>query len=173
MNNALQMPQHEERLALVNLVLERVLSGLTLKRALEGTGKTAHAFLHIVSSVRELGALYVRAMEHRADLWNEQIVEIANDPDIDPHRAKVIIDALKWTAAKAHPKKYADRIDVNVSQTISVLDARNEARARLIRPVSDQDVIDVLPRPAEHVDMSSLAAPAAAAPAPGEPDIFS
>ena len=36
---------------------------------------------------------------------------------IDWQRARVTIDALKWTSARMSPKKYGDRQDITVKQT--------------------------------------------------------
>lgn len=64
---------------------------------------------------------YTRAREIRADLYFEQIYEIANHTEEDHtpftggnvvQRDRLRIDALKWMVGKMNPKKYGDKIDV-------------------------------------------------------------
>ena len=53
---------------------------------------------------------YVRAQQHRAEKWAEEIVEIADDaPKDDVNKARLQVDARKWVASKLLPKKYGDR----------------------------------------------------------------
>lgn len=71
--------------------------------------------------------LYAHARETQADMSADEIVEIA-DTEPDPNKARVRIDARKWTAAKLKPKKYGDRLtldgDLKVTMTDEQLDAR-------------------------------------------------
>lgn len=73
--------------------------------------------------------LYAIAKEQSAHVHADLIAHTAKellDPanQIDPNKARVAIDALKWTAAKLLPRTYSDstRIDVTVDKRISVLD---------------------------------------------------
>lgn len=77
---------------------------------------------------------YTLAREVQADLWADELVEIADDGsndwmlrnrgDDDPvevvnhehvTRSKLRVDARKWLMAKAAPKKYGDKVDVQHS----------------------------------------------------------
>lgn len=48
---------------------------------------------------------YARAREDQAEVHADEIITIA-DTEEDVNRAKVRIDARKWTASKLRPKKY-------------------------------------------------------------------
>jgi non-homologous end joining protein Ku len=67
---------------------------------------------------------YARAMDMRGQRFGERVTDIAErvleDKDLDPNRAKVATDALKWAAARLSPKKYGDRIEANVSGAVEV-----------------------------------------------------
>lgn len=52
---------------------------------------------------------YTRAREQQADLYADEIIEIA-DTEEDSNRARVRIDARKWKAARMSPKKYGDKV---------------------------------------------------------------
>jgi hypothetical protein len=65
--------------------------------------------------------MYTRAREERADLVADEIITIA-DTERDPNKAKVMIDARKWWAARVNPRRYGDKVfteTVNATYTIS------------------------------------------------------
>lgn len=65
---------------------------------------------------------YTRAREAQADHYVEQIIEIADAPNMtvnaqtgeqelrDPARDRLRVDARKWVASKLAPKKYGDKV---------------------------------------------------------------
>ena len=57
---------------------------------------------------------YARAKEESAELFADEIVNIADSTD-DPQKARVQIDARKWVASKLKPKKYGDRVQQEIS----------------------------------------------------------
>lgn len=77
---------------------------------------------------------YVRAKEEAADLFADEIVEIADDasgdfipgkdgPVLDSEhvqRSKLRIDARKWIASKLKPKKYGDKLEVDNKGELTV-----------------------------------------------------
>ena len=70
---------------------------------------------------------YARAREDQADTYADKLMQITDDVlagRVDPHAARVAMDAIKWTASKLKPKSYGERtqIDVSVEKRISVLD---------------------------------------------------
>jgi hypothetical protein len=54
--------------------------------------------------------MYSRAREERADLFADQIIQIADDSTADHNDRRVRVDARKWAAAKLNPKRYGDRL---------------------------------------------------------------
>ena len=52
---------------------------------------------------------YARAREDQQDTFAAQILDIS-DTETDPHRARNRIDARKWHAAKAAPRKYGEKV---------------------------------------------------------------
>ena len=55
---------------------------------------------------------YTRSKEDQADLLAEQVLEVADNDDLEPHDKRVRVDARKWLASKFKPKKYGDRLDL-------------------------------------------------------------
>lgn len=66
----------------------------------------------------EFVAKYARAREVSADNLAEEIVDIADDKELDPHDKRVRIDARRWVAGKMKPKKYGDKLDMNLSGSL-------------------------------------------------------
>jgi hypothetical protein len=75
---------------------------------------------------------YARARERQAEFYATQMIDIADDVSNDVtgelkmpnnvavQRAKLQIDTRKWIAAKLLPKKYGDRVDMNVSGELAI-----------------------------------------------------
>ena len=59
----------------------------------------------------EFAAAYAIAREDQADTLAADIVRIA-DTEPDANRARVMVDARKWIAAKLKPRHYSDRVEV-------------------------------------------------------------
>lgn len=75
-------------------------------------------------------AKYARAREDQADVLADEMLDIARSPSADQVAAadkRLLIDALKWRAAKLRPRVYADRSTVEqqhsgeVAHTIRVV----------------------------------------------------
>lgn len=118
--------------------IEAIANGSTLKSALADASLSGSTLNAILSSDRELALAYGRALEIRADLYADEIIVIADDENKDPHRARNQIGARQWVASKHNARRYGERIDLNVTQTIDIGSTLAEARARIPRPVSDQ-----------------------------------
>lgn len=79
---------------------------------------------------------YARAREAQLERWEDELVEIADDGSNDwmeankqddaaykangehIQRSKVRIDTRKWLMAKRMPKKYGERVEHEVNQTV-------------------------------------------------------
>lgn len=76
--------------------------------------------------------------------------DIAADKEMNPHRARLLSENIKWTAARLNPKAYGDRMDVNVNQTIDIganlAEARGRARliATHVQPAIAPPVLDAV-----------------------------
>jgi len=93
---------------------------------------------------------YARAREEQADFLAEEIIEIADDGSNDlmtvgkgdasyetenkevTNRSKLRVDARKWIASKLKPKKYGDKLDMDLNLPDTV-------KSFLIKPASERD----------------------------------
>jgi hypothetical protein len=62
----------------------------------------------------ELATQYTRAREERAELYADEIMEIADNAQ-DPQIAKLQVDARKWIASKMLPKVYGDKTHTDIT----------------------------------------------------------
>lgn len=158
-------------------VIQNLLDGKTLRKAIDGYFTDAKVFFDAIAGERELSLRYARALEFRGDLLVDEALEIS-DGDGDPAKVRNQVAIRQWLATKQASKRYGERIDLNVQQSISINDARAEAlqRTRILRPVSDQQEIEDARSPSVvlplSLDSQSNSAPAAP-PVPPEADIFS
>lgn len=156
-------------------VIDAVLDGTPLRVAVKAQGLTPQLFHYRLSQDKAAAVAYSRAAELKADLLADDIVALA-DGDGDPGKVRNQIQARQWLASKLHARRYGDRIDLNVTQTVDIGATLQEARARLARPIRDLDVIEGEASAAitgqiasGQRDNQSLPAP----PGDAEPDIFS
>ena len=161
------------RTAIVESVIDAVLDGQPLKAALKEHAMTPQSFNRLLQGDRAAAAAYARAVEIRADILADEALHIA-DNENDAAKARNQIGVRQWLASKLHAKRYGDRIDLNVTQTIDIGSTLAEARARLLPgrylgEVVDSQVVDEQGGNAQRLsDNQSLNPPGNA-----EPDIFS
>lgn len=83
---------------------------------------------------------YARAREAQADFMADEILQIADDGQNDTYvdengnkrtdqdvigRSRLRVDARKWLASKMAPKKYGDRVQTEVTGSLSVRSAKD------------------------------------------------
>lgn len=119
-----------------SLIIEDIFEGMLLKDSLKKRGVRQSSFYAFLEKNVAMSDMYMRAKAAHAHLIVEEIVPIADNPEIDPARARNMIDARKWTASKIIPHKYGERIEMNITSTASIVDALAAARERA-RPMCD------------------------------------
>lgn len=99
---------------------------------------------------------YTRAKEESADAHTEDMLEIADDArndwmrrnhgEDDPgwvangehiNRSRLRIETRKWLASKLKPKKYGERVEVEHSGSVSLMEELKAARERAALPKSE------------------------------------
>jgi hypothetical protein len=80
-----------------------------------------------LAQFQEFRDMYARAREAQADVWAQEIIDIADDSSGDTittekgakicdaewvNRSRLRVDARKWAAAKGSPRKYGDRLEL-------------------------------------------------------------
>ena len=130
-----------DRRAAIESVIEQVLDGKPLREAIAYAGIGITTFNKWLQSDKEAATSYVRATELRADLLADEALHLA-DGDGDPAKVRNQMTIRQWLAGKLNGKKYGERIDLNVTQTLDISATLIEARARLVLPPRDQQTIE-------------------------------
>lgn len=149
------LPFDEETVCLVLMLMAE--DGQSLRGACEITGVAVTTFLGWVDGDKELAEHYARARERLLDFHAEQILEIADTPqigvktksnekgeivervegDMIEHR-RLQVEARKWLLSKLAPKKYGDKVaiggadDLPPIQTTSLTPTQRAARIAAI-----------------------------------------
>ena len=66
---------------------------------------------------------YTRARDTRADARADRIdgiIDKVESDELPPDRARVMIDAIKWMAGKEAPKRYGDKVEVEVGGNLGL-----------------------------------------------------
>lgn len=90
----------------------------------------------------EFAARYSLAMENRGQVYADKISELVDRVvagTLDPHAARVAIDALKWTSSKLAPKSFGDVHRMEVKHESSYVDALKGVAQR----IEDEGVVGV------------------------------
>lgn len=115
-------------------IIERLADGLTLKQSCK---KSKRGYANVVRRIGEnpeLKKLHAHAREEYVRSRVQDMHDIAKNPKIDPARARLMIDAIKWESARVLPKEFGDRVQqeviINDNRTLSTRMAQARARAR-------------------------------------------
>jgi hypothetical protein len=120
-------------------IIERLADGLTLKQSCK---KSKRGYANVVKRIGEnpdLKKLHAHAREEYVRSRVQDMHDIAKNTRIDPARARLMMDAIKWEAARVLPKEYGDRVQqeviINDNRTLS--QRMHQARNRARRPAPD------------------------------------
>lgn len=130
---------------LITITLERLTEGLTLKQSCTKSKISYTNVIRRIGESSELKKLHAHAREEYMRRRVGDMHDIAKNPRIDPQRARVMIDVIKWEAARVLPKEYGDRVQQEViitnnttlSQRMSAARARAAAKQVLAAKVPD------------------------------------
>ena len=125
----------------VERVIAFILEGKTLKLAIAESGLTPYKYAQAINEVRGLALEVARAQELRADLLADETIQLS-DSDDDPAKVRNQISARQWLASKIYAKRYGERVDLNVTQSIDITSVLAEARSRIAERVIDQIAVD-------------------------------
>lgn len=115
-------------------IIERIADGVTLKQSCQKSKRAYAAVKKYIDASKELKALYAQAREEYVRSRVQEMHDIAKDKSIDPARARIMIDVIKWEAARVIPKEFGDRVQqeviINDNRTLSTRMSQARARAR-------------------------------------------
>jgi hypothetical protein len=128
------MPEFD-RPTTVETICERLARGEALAAICRSRRMpTTRTFLRWAADDEAVAAEYSRALEARAE-WavaeHERIRRTAVDKE-SAAAARVQLSALEWQMSKMAPKRYGDRIDLNVDHSFDLAAALTKGRERVL-----------------------------------------
>jgi hypothetical protein len=123
-------------------LLERIANGESLAAALRKPGMPSYALAKIhLRSDPALREAYDQAIEDRAALLAEELIELADTPipeGLDPasrsawvQHLRVRLDTRKWIASRVYRQLYGDRVEVSTQVQVDLSAAMDAAEKRL------------------------------------------
>ena len=125
---------------LFRAIMLSVYGGLSIESALTARNVRAGIFWRDVSNNGDWSSELSSYLLGMTDHFANEIINIADSED-DPKRARNRIDARKWYASKMNPKKYGDKINVEVQHFVDIAGALSEARQRVVGPALAQSQV--------------------------------
>jgi hypothetical protein len=110
--------------ALMDSICEELGAGASLIDITTRRRISRASVLSWVRDIPEAANKYTDARADQADAHADRILALADKLEknlIDPNAARVILDAMKWSAAKLRPKVYGDRLDVAIESRAELL----------------------------------------------------
>jgi hypothetical protein len=107
-------------------ICERIADGESVRVICSEPGMPNRAtVLRWLSEHPEFAAKHAHAREAQADVMDEIILDcaMACTPESAP-ADRVRIGALQWRAARLAPKKYGDKLDMNLSGAVEITELR-------------------------------------------------
>ena len=134
----------KQKQELINTICEEMAKGRSLRSVLRDKGMPGRtAFYKWIDGNKEREGQYVCARDDRAETIFEDILDIADSQEGDVitledgkevtnhdfiQRARLRIDSRKWILSKMQPKKYGDKLDLEVNNTNPTIQVINTSK---------------------------------------------
>ena len=131
----------------IEVVIARLADGLTLKQSCK---KSKFSYTNIIRRIGDnpaLKQLHARAREEYVRSRVQDMHDIAKNPKIEPARARLMMDAIKWEAARVLPKEFGDRVqqEVIITNNTTLSTRMAAARARARQKQTEEQIASQLP----------------------------
>lgn len=122
----------EKKKLAIEIIISRICDGESLRSILQYANReilpSPAVFLKWVAEDEQLQKQYARAMEVRAEILFDEILDISDESNADLdigddgklrtigeaiQRSRLKIDARKWALSKMNPKKYGDKQEID------------------------------------------------------------
>jgi hypothetical protein len=128
-------------------IIARLADGLTLKQSCK---KSKRAYANVVRRIGDdpaLKQLHARAREEYVRSRVQDMHDIAKNTRIEPARARLMMDAIKWEAARVLPKEFGDRVqqEVIITNNTTLSTRMAAARARARQKATEQAIASQIP----------------------------
>ena len=93
-----------------NLICDKLTEGMSVRKMCKMDGFPNPSTIYVwIDRFPEFAERYARAREAATEDMLEDILEIADDAELDVQEKRVRIDTRKWAMGKLKPKKYGEK----------------------------------------------------------------
>lgn len=111
----------EDRQALQDTICDRIAGGESLRAiCAEDAMPNKGTVMRWLAKDEEFAAAYTQAQLARAELYGDEVVDLADDKGIPADQKRIMVDARKWAAARLLPKKYGERMALDHGGNVTV-----------------------------------------------------
>lgn len=140
----------------VNEILELMEDNRSISNALKLAKTKASAFFKALREYPDLQLQFDDVQSALSEQLVDEMLQIA-DSEPDSNRARNRIHVRQWYASKMKPRKFGEKIDINMNQTVDLKGALAEARSRVIVAMA-QPVINTARVLNNNTDIESVSA---------------
>jgi hypothetical protein len=134
--------------AIARRICERLAAGDSLRTICQSKTMPAQSTvrLWVVDDLEGFSAQYERSRNVGLDVVADDVIHIADNPGGDVAKARLRFDARRWYLSKLAPKRYGDRLDLNVDAKVEVRELTDDQLEGRITGIVDNliDKIGVL-----------------------------
>jgi AcrR family transcriptional regulator len=130
-------------------LIDRVRGGESLRAVAADVGISRQTFYNRLNDKPELRKIWEKALADCGDAWAEKADDIVNDMlagKLEPKKAAVALDHMRWRAEKANPQRYGQRQTLeHKGDTESYVDAMRRAQPliKAVEPTEDGKVVSL------------------------------
>jgi len=104
-------------------ICEKVADGKNVKKVLKEKEQYPHfaTWCRWKNEHKELSDLYTHSMQNKAESMDEAIDDVmlmVRQGEIEHAAGRVLIDTLKWKAAKYYPKMFGENKQIEITETL-------------------------------------------------------
>lgn len=131
----------------IQAILMMLGDGLTLMQACKKAKRGYANVVRRISASPELKQLHAMAREEYMRAQVQKMHDIAKNTRIEPARARLMMDAIKWEAARVLPKEFGDRVqqEVIITNNTTLSTRMAAARARARQKSTEQAIASQIP----------------------------
>jgi hypothetical protein len=118
-------------------IIETYAEGGTIGAAIDARNLRRGDFYKTLRAYPELRQLYYEVQESRADMMVDEAYAISADNAKNPQLARVQAEIRIKIASAFDRKRFGEKVDMTIDQTVSVAGALEAAKARALRPPRD------------------------------------
>jgi hypothetical protein len=115
------------------IIIDMLSVGDSVGKISKTISKAPSSIFKWIDEDEHLSELYARAKESKAQVLAEEVIEIADNNEIDHNHKRIMVDARKWVAGKYYGKLFGDKQQIEHSGSVNLANMDDDELDRLVR----------------------------------------